>query len=280
MLEKSFGLFFFLKKPKNEKGNARYIYLRLTVDGISKDVATKRQWDCLRWNASAGRATGLKEDAKALNSYLDVMCSKVYQAKKMLMDADKALTAENLKNVLTGQGDEKRMILSAFKRLDPFSKKYARALEPTRKLEVFLTFLKSIDQWHKTEPIESVIGDKDNQIDKLKERITELESQLKEATKYDAAEKILIDKGGLPSFMDLIDQMQDLILPNDNKLTRSQTQSPWYKMIAKYFMHGDKEISIDTARNYFPAKKGDKPAKFIEIAEKDKLFKIIRKDNK
>ena len=65
-----------------------------------------------------------------------------------------------------------------------------------------------------------------------------------------------------------------------NKLSRSQTQSPWYKMIAKYFLHGDKEISIDTARNYFPAKKGEKPAKFIEIAEKDKLFKIVRKDGK
>ena len=115
MLEKSFGLFFFLKKPKNEKGNARYIYLRLTVDGISKDVATKRQWDSLRWNASAGRATGLKEDARALNSYLVVMCGKVYQAKKMRMDANKLLTTENLKNVLTGLGQEKRMILAAFK---------------------------------------------------------------------------------------------------------------------------------------------------------------------
>lgn len=167
-----------------------------------------------------------------------------------------------------------------FKRLDPFSKKYSRGLEPTRKLEAFLEFLKTIDQWHKTEPIESVIGDKDNQIDKLKERIAELESQLKEATKYDAAEKVVIDKGGLPAFMNLIDQLQDLTLPNDNKLTRSQTQSPWYKMIAKYFMHGDKEISIDTARNYFPARKNDKPAKFIEIAEKDKLFKIVRKNEK
>jgi len=167
-----------------------------------------------------------------------------------------------------------------FKRLNPFSKKYARALEPTRKLESFLTFLKSVDQWHKTEPIESVIGDKDNQIHKLKNRVAELEDQLKEATKYDAAEKVVIDRGGLPAFMNLIDQLQDLTLPNDNKLTRSQTQSPWYKMIAKYFVHGDKEISIDTARNYFPAKKGDKPAKFIEIAEKDKLFKIVSKDNK
>ncbi|HTK20996.1 MAG TPA: hypothetical protein VL442_15845 [Mucilaginibacter sp.] len=167
-----------------------------------------------------------------------------------------------------------------FKRLDPFSKKYARALAPTRKLEAFLKFLKSVDQWHKSEPIETVIGDKDNQIDKLRQRIAELESQLKEATKFDAAEKVVIDKGGLPAFMNLIDQLQDLTLPNDNKLTRSQTQSPWYKMIAKYFMHGDKDISIDTARNYFPAKKADKPAKFIEIAEKDKLFKIVRKDDK
>lgn len=163
---------------------------------------------------------------------------------------------------------------------NPFSGTAKRNVEPKRKLDAFITFLKTIDHWHKTEPLELVIGDKDNQIGKLKERIAELEALLKEATKYNAAEKIMIDKGGMPAFMNLIDQLQDLTLPNDNKLTRSQTQSPWYKMIAKYFMHGDKEISIDTARNYFPAKKGDKPAKFIEIAEKDKLFKITRKDDR
>jgi hypothetical protein len=167
-----------------------------------------------------------------------------------------------------------------FKRLDPFSDKYTRGLEPTRKLESFLDYLKTIDQWHKTEPIESVISDKDNQIDNLKQRIAELEYKLKEATKFDASEKAVISKGGMPAFMDLIQQIQELTLPNDNKLTRSQAQSPWYKMIAKYFMHGDKDISIDTARNYFPAQKDDQPAKFIHIAEKDKLFKIVPKDKK
>lgn len=45
-------------------------------------------------------------------------------------------------------------------------------------------------------------------------------------------------------------------------------------MIAKYFLHGENEIPIDTARNYFAARKGVKPAKFIEIADKDKLFII------
>ena len=167
-----------------------------------------------------------------------------------------------------------------FKRQDPFSSKYAVGLENSRRLEEFLEYLKTIDRWHKTEPIESLIGDKDNQINKLGQRIAELERQLKEATKYDAAERIVIDKGGIPAFMNLIYQIQDLTLPNDNKLTRSQTQSPWYKMIAKYFMHGDKDIFIDTTRNYFPAKKDDKPPKFIEVAEKDKLFKIVRKEDK
>lgn len=164
--------------------------------------------------------------------------------------------------------------------LNPFSGKAKRNIEPRRQLEAFLNFLKSIDHWHKTEPIETLIGDKDNQIDKLKHRIAELESQLKDATKYDVVEKVALDKGGMPAFMNLIHQLQELTLPNGNKLTRSQTQSPWYKMIAKYFMHGDKDISINTARNYFPAQKDDIPPKFIEITEKDKLFKIVPKDDK
>jgi integrase len=115
MLEKSFGLIFFLKKPKNEKGNLRYIYLRVTVDGVSKDIALKRKWDSQRWNASGGRAIGSKEDARELNNLLDVMCSKVYQAKKSIIDLDQALTAENLKNTLTGQGEEERTIIATFK---------------------------------------------------------------------------------------------------------------------------------------------------------------------
>lgn len=164
--------------------------------------------------------------------------------------------------------------------LNPFTGTSKRNVQRKKQLESFLIFLKTIDHWHTMQPLESVIGEKDKQIDILTARIAELESQLKEAVKYDVPEKVVIDKGFFSAFMDLFEQIQELTVPNGNKLARSQTQSPWYKMIAKYFIHGDKEISIDTARNYFPAKKGDKPAKFIEIAEKDKLFKIIRKDDK
>jgi len=162
-----------------------------------------------------------------------------------------------------------------FKRLDPFSKKYASGLVYIRKLEAFLGFLKTVDQWHKTQPIESVISDKDKLIDQQQGRIKDLERQLKEATKYDVGEKVVIDKGGLPVFIDLVIQIQNLTLPNDNKLTRSQTQSPWYKMIAKYFQHGENNIPIGTAQNYFPSQKDTDSTKYLIIDEKDKLFKIV-----
>ncbi|SDF43576.1 hypothetical protein SAMN05216464_1188 [Mucilaginibacter pineti] len=164
-----------------------------------------------------------------------------------------------------------------FKRQDPFTSKYASGLEQARKLEAFLAFLKSVDRWHKVEPLESVIGEKDKLIDQLKGRVAELEAQLKQAREFDANEKIVITNGYIAAFMDLIEQLQGLSL-GDKKLATSQGQSPWYKMIAKYFMHGDKPISIDTARNYFPARKNDKPSKYLNISEEDKLFKIVPKN--
>lgn len=45
MLEKSFGIFFFLKKLKTENVDGmRYVYLRITVDGISKEVSTSPKY--------------------------------------------------------------------------------------------------------------------------------------------------------------------------------------------------------------------------------------------
>ena len=45
MLEKSFGLLFFLKQPRNYEGGEMYVYLKITVDGIPKEMSVKRNWD-------------------------------------------------------------------------------------------------------------------------------------------------------------------------------------------------------------------------------------------
>jgi hypothetical protein len=112
---KSFGLLFFLKRPKNYKKGPMYLYLRLTVDGAARELSTKRLWEPSRWSAEAGRATGTREDAKSLNLYLDTLRAKVHDARRVMMEADRPVTAESLKNVLAGKNEAKRMVLEIFR---------------------------------------------------------------------------------------------------------------------------------------------------------------------
>lgn len=114
MLEKSFGVFFYLKHSKSKRKRISYVYLRITVDGFSKELSTKRVWKASQWNSKAGRAMGAKEDAKALNNYLDTLISKVYGAKRELIEVGKTVTAEAIKEVITGKAGDKKMILEIF----------------------------------------------------------------------------------------------------------------------------------------------------------------------
>jgi integrase len=114
MLEKSFGLFYYLKQAKNQKEQRWYVYLRITVDGDRREVSIKRQWTPGRWNSKTGRATEINEEAIELNRYLDSIANKVHQIKRNLIDEGKPVTAENIKNILTGKGEKKHFILEAF----------------------------------------------------------------------------------------------------------------------------------------------------------------------
>ena len=93
MLEKSYGLLFFLKQPKDARKKERYVYLRITVDGLAKEFSTKEKWHVDRWDQKTGRASGHKEDAKRMNIFLDEISGKVLAAKTDLIRDDKPITA-------------------------------------------------------------------------------------------------------------------------------------------------------------------------------------------
>jgi hypothetical protein len=114
MLEKSFGLLFFLKQPRNYEAGPMYIYLRITVDGVSKELSVKRSWLSSRWSAKANRASGNKEDAKELNHYLDVLQSKAYEARKQLIESGRVVTAVAIMDIMSGAEQRKRELMSLF----------------------------------------------------------------------------------------------------------------------------------------------------------------------
>ncbi|WP_164850011.1 Arm DNA-binding domain-containing protein [Mucilaginibacter limnophilus] len=53
------------------------VYLRITVDGVSSEISTKRKLEPTRWDSRKGRASGSKDDTRALNSFIDILSHKV-----------------------------------------------------------------------------------------------------------------------------------------------------------------------------------------------------------
>ncbi|MBK0379199.1 site-specific integrase [Mucilaginibacter segetis] len=115
MLEKSLGLLFYLKKPKDYTEGPVQIYLRITVDGVQKEMSTKRFCNPEKWNTKANRVIGNKEDTKALNAYLDILQNKAYEARTHLIDRGKIVTALAIKNIVSGEDQRQWMLLSLFK---------------------------------------------------------------------------------------------------------------------------------------------------------------------
>lgn len=146
MVSRTFAVSFYIKKPKNYKAGPIPIYLRITIDGQRAEISTKRNCEASeRWNSAAGRMIGIKESVKTVNSHLDVLQNKVYEAYKNLIQEDIVITAEQLKNKLLGITVRSRMIIEVFQQhndqmkalvASEFSsltyKRYTTSLEHTR----------------------------------------------------------------------------------------------------------------------------------------------------
>ncbi|WP_367268582.1 Arm DNA-binding domain-containing protein [uncultured Pedobacter sp.] len=88
-MKSNFHLLYYLRKQKVYKGGPRAIYMRITVDGRRAEMSIGRECESDKWNNSAGRAIGKKEDVRSLNSYLDSLQSKMRMAHQALLDSCK-----------------------------------------------------------------------------------------------------------------------------------------------------------------------------------------------
>ncbi len=114
MLEASFSILFYLKKPKGYTKGEMPINMRITVNGARKEIGTKHFSEPDRWNSYTQRAKGTNEPSKIINAYLDALERKVQDARLKLLENNKEVTAEALVKILTGQEEKPRMLLEVF----------------------------------------------------------------------------------------------------------------------------------------------------------------------
>lgn len=114
-MNKTFSLLFYLKKSKVDAQGKIAIYLRITVDGQRKEISVKRKIEKEKWCSISNKAIGRTPDIRELNAYIDTLTSKVYQCHRAMIQDDKTVTAETLKNKVLGIEEKQRTLIAIFK---------------------------------------------------------------------------------------------------------------------------------------------------------------------
>lgn len=107
-------LHFYAKSTKANTIRQFPIYIRLTVNGNRLEFSTKKFVDSSKWSADLAKIKGTTEEARSINSYLDLMKSKVLDIQMELIHKNQEVNIENFKSKLFGLEEKQRMLVPIF----------------------------------------------------------------------------------------------------------------------------------------------------------------------
>jgi hypothetical protein len=107
-------LTFQLKKSKVDELGKAPIYLRITIDGQRTEFSINRRIEPAKWLNKAGVVKGSTEEARSINSHIMTVRSKLYYHYNNLLETNKHVTAEIVKNVFLGVMEKGKTLVEAF----------------------------------------------------------------------------------------------------------------------------------------------------------------------
>jgi site-specific recombinase XerD len=107
-------LHFYAKSTKANAKGLLPIYVRLTVDGKRLEFSTKKFIEKTKWSSELSKMKGTSEEARSINSYLDMMKAKVLETQMELLHRNEVLSIENFKSKILGTAERQRMLVPIF----------------------------------------------------------------------------------------------------------------------------------------------------------------------
>lgn len=143
-------LHFYAKSTKVNANGKLPIYVRLTVNGQRLEFSSKKFIEKTKWSSELAKMKGNTEEARSINSYLDMMRSKVLSAEMELLHKEEELSIENFQSILLEKNKNHRMLVPVFqdhnnKMKELIGKKYAPGT--LQRFEVTLNHIQNFLQW-------------------------------------------------------------------------------------------------------------------------------------
>jgi site-specific recombinase XerD len=113
-MSRHYSLLFYLKKPKKYISGPKPIYMRITLDGLPREISTGKNCDPSRWNSKANRVNGTNEEIKTINAYLDALANKLANIHLQCIKESAEITSEMLKQRFLGGHTERHYLIEEF----------------------------------------------------------------------------------------------------------------------------------------------------------------------
>lgn len=101
-MKNKISILFYTKSVKGTKNGLIPIYLRITVNGQRIELSTSKHIEKIKWNTQAGKMKGNTEEARTINSYLDILRNKVYETEKDMVNNNLDINSKTFKNKFLG----------------------------------------------------------------------------------------------------------------------------------------------------------------------------------
>ena len=113
-MQTKMSILFYAKRAKTTTVELVPIYLRITIDGQRLEISTKRYVETSKWSSEAGKMKGNSEEARSLNSFLDITKGSVYDYQKELMQQNLVVDIENMRSKVLGIKEKVYTIIPIF----------------------------------------------------------------------------------------------------------------------------------------------------------------------
>ena len=107
-------LSFQVKSSKTNEFGKAPIYARLTINEVRTEFSIKRFIEPEKWINKAGIAKGNTEEIKTVNATIVAVRTKLFQHYNRLLEADKLITVETVKNAYFGITEKSKTIVEVF----------------------------------------------------------------------------------------------------------------------------------------------------------------------
>lgn len=114
-MNRTFNLLFFIKKNKIKSDGTAPIYLRITIDGVPKEISAKRSIHPDKWDNKLQKVSGNSIETKSLNAYLKTLEQQVYEAHHEVLKDKEQATSSEIKAKLQGTDRNVRTLVPIFK---------------------------------------------------------------------------------------------------------------------------------------------------------------------